>query len=155
MSLSFPFSNRNPIFKIFICVWLCWVIIALLGLSLGSVSRGLLLLVLRGLLCSEKLLLLWSKGSVAMAHGLSCLVACGIVPDQGSNPCLLHWQVDSYPLHRQGRSRNSIKKKNPASPGSSSPFLAFPPLTEMEPRQICAPTTTAVTGHIPEMKTAS
>ena len=111
MSLSFPFSNRNPIFKIFICVWLCWVIIALLGLSLGSVSRGLLLLVLRGLLCSEKLLLLWSKGSVAMAHGLSCLVACGIVPDQGLNPCLLHWQVDSYPLHRQGSSRNSIKKK--------------------------------------------
>ena len=91
-----------------------------------------------------------------MAHGLSCPVACGIVPDQGSNPCLLHWQVDSYPLHRQGSSRNSMKKKkNPGSPGLSSPFLAFPPLTEMEGRQICAPTTTAVTRHIPEMKTAS
>ena len=25
-----------------------------------------------------------------MAHGLSCSVACGISPDQGSNPCPLH-----------------------------------------------------------------
>ena len=33
---------------------------------------------------------------------LSCLVACGIFPDQGSNPCLLHWQADSLPLSRQG-----------------------------------------------------
>ena len=24
-------------------------------------------------------------------------MACGIFPDQGSNPCLLHWQVDSFP----------------------------------------------------------
>ena len=31
-----------------------------------------------------------------MAHGPSCSVACGIFPDQGSNPCPLHWQVDSY-----------------------------------------------------------
>ena len=29
-----------------------------------------------------------------MAHGLSCSAACGIVPDQGSNPCPLHWQAD-------------------------------------------------------------
>ena len=33
-----------------------------------------------------------------MVHGLSCSMACGIFPDQGSNPCLLHWQVDSLPL---------------------------------------------------------
>ena len=29
-----------------------------------------------------------SAGSVALAHGLSCSEACGIFPDQGSNPCL-------------------------------------------------------------------
>ncbi|KAI4574749.1 hypothetical protein MJT46_004028 [Ovis ammon polii x Ovis aries] len=29
-----------------------------------------------------------------MAHGLNCCPACGISPDQGLNPCLLHWQVD-------------------------------------------------------------
>ena len=29
------------------------------------------------------------------ARGLSCSMACGIFPDQGWNPCPLHWQVDS------------------------------------------------------------
>ena len=29
-------------------------------------------------------------------------VACGIFPDQGSNPCPLHWQADSQPLRHQG-----------------------------------------------------
>ena len=36
-----------------------------------------------------------------MAHGLSCSVARGIFPDQGSNWCLLNWQVDSLPLSHQ------------------------------------------------------
>ena len=35
-------------------------------------------------------------GSVVVAHGLSCSTARGIFPDQGSNPCLLHWQADSF-----------------------------------------------------------
>ena len=38
---------------------------------------------------------LQSTGSVVVAHGLSCSAACGIFLDQGSNPCPLHWQVDS------------------------------------------------------------
>ena len=37
-----------------------------------------------------------------MAYKLSCSVACGIFPNQGSNPCLLHWQADSLPLSHQG-----------------------------------------------------
>ena len=41
-------------------------------------------------------------GSVVVAHGLSCSAACGIFPDQGSNPCSLHWQADSQPLRHQG-----------------------------------------------------
>ena len=32
-------------------------------------------------------------GSVVVAHRLSCPVACGIFPDQESNPCLLPWQA--------------------------------------------------------------
>ena len=32
----------------------------------------------------------------------SCSAACGIFPDQGSNPCPLHWQADSQPLRHQG-----------------------------------------------------
>ena len=41
---------------------------------------------------------------VVVARGLdSCgtqallLAACGIFPDQGSDPCPLHWQADTYP----------------------------------------------------------
>ena len=41
-------------------------------------------------------------GSVIVAHGPSCSAACGILPDQGLNPCPLHWQADSQPLHNQG-----------------------------------------------------
>ena len=37
-----------------------------------------------------------------MVHGLSCSTACGIFPDQGLNPCPLHWQADSQPLCHQG-----------------------------------------------------
>ena len=33
--------------------------------------------------------------SVVVVHRLSCSSACGIFPDQGSNPCPLHQQVDS------------------------------------------------------------
>ena len=51
-----------------------------------------------------------------MAHGLSCSAACGIFPDQGSNPCPLHWQADSSPLHHQG----------------SSPFRQLDPVTPAE-----------------------
>ena len=36
------------------------------------------------------------RASVIVAHGLNCYKACGIFPDQGSNPCPLHWQVDSF-----------------------------------------------------------
>ena len=41
-------------------------------------------------------------GSVVVAHGPSCSASCGIFPDQGSNPCPLHWQADSQPLRHQG-----------------------------------------------------
>ena len=40
----------------------------------------------------------WALGalaSVVVVHGLSCSAAGGIFPDQGSNLCPLHWQVDS------------------------------------------------------------
>ena len=38
-------------------------------------------------------------------HGLTCLTACGIFPDQGSDLRPLHWQADSQPLHQQGSPR--------------------------------------------------
>ena len=55
-------------------------------------------------------LLLRSTGSrracsLIVAHGPSCSAACGVFPDQGSNPCALHWQADSQPLCHQGSPR--------------------------------------------------
>ena len=46
-------------------------------------------------------------GLVAVAHGLSRSEACGIFPDQGSNP----WQEDSWPLSHQGSSIDIFKGK--------------------------------------------
>ena len=47
---------------------------------------------------------LWSMpASVAVSQGLSCPMACGIFPDQGSNPCPLHWQVDSLATGPPGK----------------------------------------------------
>ena len=37
-----------------------------------------------------------------MVNGLSDSAACGILPDEGSKPCLLLWQADSLPLSHQG-----------------------------------------------------
>ena len=45
---------------------------------------------------------LQSAGSTAVEHGRSCSTGCGIFPDQGLHPCLLHWQADSLPLSHQG-----------------------------------------------------
>ena len=44
----------------------------------------------------------WSSGSGSAAGGAQGAVTCGISPDQGSNPCLLHWQARSFPLGYQG-----------------------------------------------------
>ena len=41
-------------------------------------------------------------GSAIVAHGPSRSAACGIFPDEGSNPCPLYWQVDSQSLCHQG-----------------------------------------------------
>ena len=94
------------LFILFIYFWLSWVFIAARGLPLvaGSGGHSSLRCVSFSL---RWFLLLWSMGSrlagsAVVAHGLSCSVACGIFPDQGSNPCPLHWQVDSQPLHHQG-----------------------------------------------------
>ena len=76
------------------------------GLSLVVASGGHSSLRCAGLSLSRPLLLRSTgsrrAGSVAVAHGPSCSAACGIFPDQGSNPCPLHWQADSQPLRHQG-----------------------------------------------------
>ena len=102
---------------LFIYLWLRWVFVAACGLSLVAASGGYPSLRCAGFSLWWLLSLLsmgsrrmgfsscgtWvvvahglqSAGSVVVAHGLSCSAACGIVPDQGLNPCPLQWQVDS------------------------------------------------------------
>ena len=94
------------IIYLFIYLWLCWVFVSVRGLSLVAASGDHSSLRCAGLSLSWPLLL-WSTGfrragSVIVAHGPSCSATCGIFPDQGSNPCLLHWQADSQPLRHQG-----------------------------------------------------
>ena len=49
-----------------------------------------------------------STGSRVVVHGFRCSLACGILPDQRSNSCLLHWQVNSSPLSHQGSLENLL-----------------------------------------------
>ena len=61
------------------------------------------------------LLPLWSTGSrftgsVVVVHGLNCSSACGILPDQESHPCLLHWQAESL-LQPPGKPQAFIKRQ--------------------------------------------
>ena len=99
-------------FLIFIYFWPCWVFVSVRGLSPVAASGGHSSLRCAGLSLSRPLLL-WSTGSrragsVVVVHGSSCSVACGIFPDQGSNPCPLHWQADSQPLRHQGSPRSLL-----------------------------------------------
>ena len=103
--------------RAFFCIYLFllhWVFVAVLRLPLGAARRG----------CSRLwptgFSLQWppslrSTGSRSTGFGSCSLqalehldfsscgtgtcfpMACGIFPDQESNPCPLHWQADSYP----------------------------------------------------------
>ena len=96
---------------------MCWVFVSARGLSLVAASGGHSSSRCAGLSLSRPLVAehrlqtrrlsscgSWAleQGSVVVAHGPSCSAACGIFPDQGSNPCPLHWQEDSQALHHQG-----------------------------------------------------
>ena len=91
---------------LFIYLFLCWVFVSVRGLSLVAASGGHSSSRCAGLSPSRPLRSTGFRhrhaGSAIVAHGPSCSAACGILPDQGSNPCPLHWQADSQPLRHQG-----------------------------------------------------
>ena len=110
---------ESGFYILFIFIFGCaWVLVAALGLSLMMVSREYslvavhrLLTALASLFAKHGLKGMWasgvaapglpSTGSTGVAHRLNCSMACGIFPDQGLNPRLLHWQADSLPLSHQ------------------------------------------------------
>ena len=106
LSVPFFFFFLNLFIYLFIYFWLCGVFVSVQGLSLVVASGGHSSSQCAGLSLSQPLLLRSTgsrrAGSVIVAHGPSCSTARGIFPDQGSNPCPLHWQVDSQPLRHQG-----------------------------------------------------
>ena len=53
---------------------------------------------------------LWRTGLIVVLHRLSCSKTNGNFPDQGSNPYLLHWQVDSLPLSQLGGPHLSFRQ---------------------------------------------
>ena len=69
----------------------------------SSLLRGLFsAAAIRGYSLGTVLGLLNVVASLVVAHGLGCSMACGIFPDQGSNPCTPYWQADSLSLSHQG-----------------------------------------------------
>ena len=108
--------EKLPKYQIFFFLnfgfYLFILFMALLGLRFcarafsSCAMRGHSSLQCAGLSLSRPLLLRSTgsrrAGSAIVAHGPSRSVACGIFPDQGSNPCPLHWQADSQPLRHQG-----------------------------------------------------
>ena len=104
---------------LFIYFWLCWVFVSVRGLSLVAASGSHSSSRCAGLSLSWPLLLRSTgsrrAGSVVVAHGPSCSAACEIFPDQGSNPCPLHWQADSQPLRHQGSPATGFVDVNSSS----------------------------------------
>ena len=99
------FLSYTIFIYLFIYLWLCWVFVSARGPSPVVASGGHSSSRCAGLSPLRPLLLRSTgsrrAGSVIVAHGPSCSAACGILPDQGSNPCALHWQADSQPLRHQ------------------------------------------------------
>ena len=97
--------------------WLCWIFIA--AQRAVAESRGYSLRCMGfSLWC---LPLLWSTGSVVVAHGLCCSKACGIFLEQGSNLCALNWQWILYLSTTPDFPHSSVGKEstcNAGDPGS-------------------------------------
>ena len=93
-------------FYLFIYLWLHWVFVSVRGLTPVAASGGHSSSRCAGLSPSRPLLLRSTgsrhAGPTIVAHGPSHSAACGILPDQGSNPHPPHWQADSQPLRHQG-----------------------------------------------------
>ena len=79
---------------VFLLQWLLWL-----------QSTGSRVLVLQGL---------WHVGSGVVALRLTCLAAGGIIPDQGWNPCPLHWQILNHWTSKEGFNQEVLQliKKN-------------------------------------------
>ena len=110
--VSFRVKNTHKKKPAFFCFKFLNVVYFLLHWVFVTVCRVSLIVASEGSSAVRRLLiavasLVWSTGSrrtgsVVVAHRLSRPMACGIFPDQGSNPCPLHWQADALSPDHQG-----------------------------------------------------
>ena len=106
------YLNASLFFLNFLFIYLIYLFLAVLGLRFCARAfsscgkQGPLFIAVHGPLTIVASLVGSTgsrrAGSVVVAHGPSCSVACGIFPDQGTNLCPLHLQADSQPLCHQG-----------------------------------------------------
>ena len=115
--ISTILSNCDFFKKNYLFIYLFMAVLGLCFCARASSSCGKwgpLFIAVRGPLSRPLLLRSTGSrcpGSVIVAHGPNCSAACGIFPDQGSNPCPLHWWADSQPLRHQGSPLIVIFKK--------------------------------------------
>ena len=88
------------LFKIFVYLFLAAPgLCAVQVFSLVAARGGYSPVTVHGFLIAVAFLVaahgLGCSGSVVVVHGLTCSIVCGIFLEQGSNPCLSHWQADS------------------------------------------------------------
>ena len=74
-------------------------------------------------------------GSVVVAHGFSCPVACVIFPHQGPNSRPLHLQADFYPLDFQGSPEPHFLSARKNQPGEGAVCLGQNPPTSRSGRE--------------------
>ena len=67
--------------------------------------------------------------------------ASRMFPEQRSNPCLLHWQADSYPLRHQGHRSTVLFIAKPPKPWSLSCQPCYLAAKGNCPRRLCGPLT--------------
>ena len=104
---TFILSVLKVVFILSLSVYLFFGCPGLRGCShaFSSCSKwGLLFVILCRLLIEVTSLIVEHRSVASCEHGLGCPRSCGIFPDQGSNPCVLRWQVDSYPVDPLGSS---------------------------------------------------
>ena len=76
------------LYSLFIYFWVCWIFAVARGLSPVAASRGYSSCRAWAAHCSG-FSCCGAQAQLTVVQEPSCLRACGIFPDQGSNPCLL------------------------------------------------------------------
>ena len=74
-------------------------------------------------------------GSIVVEHGLTYSLVCGVFPDQGSNPCSRHWQVEVWRLLLSGAIQLPMLNSHlqPRPPSQTSHSCVYRPMVQLHP----------------------